>query len=77
MSQFNYGSLMWEIDRQFDNRKAFCDKVGISTTTLYRYQTGESTMTADFIARACEVLSIPVDEIGTYFFMPNVDESKQ
>lgn len=75
-SQFNYGSLLWEIDRRFENRTEFCKKVGISGPTLWRYLKGTSPMPSDFIAKACEVLSIPKEEIGFYFFNPCVDKSK-
>lgn len=77
MSQINYGSLLWEIDKRFDNRKTFCDKVGITYPTLYRYIKGISPMPSDFILKTCVLLSIPREEIGFYFFAPNVDESKQ
>lgn len=77
MSTINYGSLLGEIDKRFANRKLFCEEIGISTTTLYRYTSGSSTMPTDVILKTCEVLSIPKDEIGFYFFTPYVDERKQ
>ena len=77
MSEVNYGSLLWEIDRKFETRKEFCEKVGISAPTLYRYINGASSMPSDFILKTCEVLSIPRDEIGAYFFAPIVDKRNQ
>lgn len=77
MSAINYGSLLWEIDKKYDTRKAFCDEIGISTATLSRYMNGSSQMPTDVILKACEVLSIPKDEIGFYFFTLNVDKRQQ
>lgn len=77
MSQFNYGSLLWKIDHKFETRTAFCKEIGITTPTFYRYMNGGSSMPSDVILKTCEALSIPKDEIGFYFFMPNVDERKQ
>lgn len=77
MSQLNYGSLLWEIDRKFETRKDFCQKIGISEPTLYRYLNGTSSMPSTVILKTCTVLSIPREEIGLYFFAPIVDESKQ
>ena len=77
MSQFNYGSLLWKVDHKFKYRTDFCKEIGISAPTLYRYMNGGSSMPSDVILKICEVLSIPKEEIGAYFFTPNVDESKQ
>lgn len=77
MSAINYGSLLWEIDKKYGNRRAFCDEIGISAVTLSRYINGLSQMPTDVIIKSCEVLSIPKDEIGFYFFTPNVDKRKQ
>lgn len=71
----NYSSLLWRIDKKFSTRKAFCDAIGISANTLSNYVNGHTGMTVSFIEKACEVLSIPKEEIGFYFFTCDEDLS--
>ncbi len=73
MPKYNYGALTWKIDLVCGSKKAFCEKVGVSAATLNNYFRGETFMPADFIMKACEVLSIPAGEIGAYFFKPITD----
>lgn len=76
MSKFDYGSLLWKID-QYGTRTNFCKAVGITPVTLRKYITGATPMPSTFITKTCEVLSIPKEEIGAYFFKPDVDFCQQ
>ncbi len=73
--KFNYGSLLWKID-QHGTRVQFCKEVGITPVTFRNYINGISSMPSSFILKTCEVLSIPREEIGAYFFTPEVDFSQ-
>lgn len=66
--QNNYGQLLWKIDKVFKTKKAFCQAAGIDVKTLNNYITGRHAMPATFISKCCELLSIPTEEIGVYFF---------
>ena len=70
--KYDYGSLLWKID-QFGTRTSFCEAVGITTVTFRNYISGATPMPSSFIEKACRVLSIPREEIGAYFFKPDVD----
>lgn len=78
MSTINYGAFLWEIDKKFGTRKAFCDEIGISTATLSRYMNGSSQMPTDVILKSCKALGFSKDEIGLYFFTPsNLEQTYQ
>lgn len=66
--QNDYGQLLWRINQKFGTQKAFCEAADISTNTLKNYINGATAMPSTFIAKACELLEIPVEEIGFYFF---------
>lgn len=70
--KYDFGSLLWKID-QYGTRTSFCEAVGITTVTFRNYISGTTPMPASFIEKACKVLSIPREEIGAYFFKPDVD----
>lgn len=73
--KFNYGSLLWRID-QHGTKSQFCKEVGITPVTFRNYICGTTPMPSSFIQKACTVLSIPREEIGAYFFTPEVDQSQ-
>lgn len=67
----DYGQLLWRIGQAFGTQKAFCEAAGISTNTLKNYINGTTPMPSTFINKACELLQIPIEEIGFYFFRVN------
>lgn len=67
----NYAQLLWKIDKAYGTKKAFYEAAGISSKTFDGYIKGETPMPATFISKACELLSIPREEIGLYFFTPD------
>lgn len=69
----NYSLLLWRIDKVFPTKKAFCESMGISSNTLKNYISGQTDIPSGFIAKACELLSIPQEEIGLYFFTKDED----
>lgn len=73
----NYGLLLWRIEKRYHTKKAFCEAAGISAKTFKSYIDGEFSMPSAFIARTCELLSIPTEEIGLYFFTADEGKSPQ
>lgn len=67
----NYGLLLWRIDKKYGTQKAFCEAAEISVNTFSNYVNGLTPMPSTFICKACELLSIPREEIGAYFFAPD------
>ena len=55
---FDYKKLRGKIREVFGTEKQFAKALGISSTSLSQ------------ISRCCELLGIPVKEIGQYFFCP-------
>lgn len=75
--QNNYGLLLWKIEKTYKTKKAFCEAVKVSTKTFKSYIDGETAMPSAFIAKACQLLDIPNEEIGLYFFTVDAGKSPQ
>ena len=69
--QLNLNKLKGRIVEVLGTREVFCEKMGVSHTTLYATLNGKRPFTVNEIIKACEVLDIPHDEIPTYFFNKN------
>ena len=69
----DYSSLLWKIGKKYGTQKAFCTAAGVSENTLSNYIKGKTPMPSTFIAKACELLAIPTEEIGFYFFRESED----
>ena len=73
----NYAQLLWLIEKNYGTKKAFYEAAGVTSKTFTGYIKGETPMPATFISKACELLSIPRDEIGFYFFTSDAGKSPQ
>lgn len=69
----NYGPFLWRIKRKFGTQKAFCEAAGITEKSFNNYINGKSAMPSTLISKASELLDIPLQEIGFYFFRPDED----
>ena len=69
----NYGAFIWKMKHKFNTQAAFCKAAGISANTLTNYINGKTPIPSTFINKACELLDIPLEEIGFYFFRKEVD----
>ena len=67
---FDYKKLRGKIREVFGTEKQFAKALGISSTSLSLKFNGESSFKKSQISRCCELLGIPVKEIGQYFFCP-------
>lgn len=70
MQQNDYSNLVWLINRKYKSRAAFCRDANISYKQFSNAVNGKGDLTAQTIEKAVNVLSIPVEEIGLYFFAP-------
>ena len=68
---FDYKKLRGKIREVFGTEKQFAKALGISSTSLSLKFNGESSFKQSQISRCCELLGIPVKEIGQYCFGPN------
>ena len=67
---FDYKKLRGKIREVFGTEKQFAKALGISSTSLSLKFNGESSFKQSQSSRCCELLGIPVKEIGQYFFCP-------
>ena len=67
---FDYKKLRGKIREVFGTEKQFAKALGISSTSLSLKFNGEASFKQSQISRCCELLGIPVKEIGQYFFCP-------
>lgn len=66
--KFNNSKLLGKIRECGYTQERLADAIGISKTTLNAKLNGQFYFTTKEIDAICEVLSIPVSEIGEYFF---------
>lgn len=68
--------LKAKVLEKYDNQKAFAKALGIPQATLSRYLNGREWKGSTLV-KAVALLEIPVDQIYTYFFEPEVSKQKQ
>lgn len=71
---FNFRLLKCRIHLKYDTMGEFAKACGYSRMLISEKLNNKSRLNADNIMKMCEVLNIPRDEIGMYFF--NKDEEK-
>ena len=66
----DYSKLIGRIIEKFGTRTAFAEAMGMGNEALSRrLKKGTSFKAMEYI-KACELLSIPPEEIHSYFFTP-------
>ena len=72
---YNFDKLRGRIKEKLKFESVFAEKIGISPVALSSKLNNKSDFTATEISRACEedVLDIPVDKIGEYFFTKELE----
>ena len=73
---FDYRKLTGRIVEKFGTRKAFAEAIGISENSMSQKLSNKMAITTDDIKEWCkpELLDIPCDQIGVYFFTLKVQE---
>lgn len=69
---FDYSKLRGRIVEVFGNQKNFSKAYGISENTMSLKMSNNVRFTSDDIIRISEMLNIPKEEIGSYFFTKEV-----
>lgn len=72
---FDFNKLRGRIKEKLKNESTFAEKLRISPASLSSKFNNKSDFTASEISRACDkdVLDIPVNEIGEYFFKKKLE----
>lgn len=71
----DFDKLRGRIREKLKNEANFANKIGISQASLSSKFNNRSDFTASEISRACDedVLDIPVEKIGQYFFTKKLE----
>lgn len=72
---FDFSKLRGRIKEQFGSEKAFAEAMGMAHGSLSARLNGKIHFNSDEIAKACQLLNIPDEEIGTYFFTIKFEKS--
>ena len=68
----NYKKLKLKIKEVYDTQEAFADAMEMSRVALNQRLNNVVQWTTSDIAKACELLDIPLEEAHLYFFTPEV-----
>lgn len=64
---YDLSQLMRRIDKKFGDIHQFCEVAGLEPVSFLK-NVGDSDLTVDEIKKCVEVLDIPQEEVGFYFF---------
>jgi hypothetical protein len=68
----NYKKLKLKIKEVFDTQDAFADAMEMGRVSLNQRLNNVVQWTTSDIAKACDLLGIPLEEAHLYFFTPEV-----
>ncbi len=69
---FNFDKLKGRIVEKFSTRTAFAEAAGLSKGQLHCRLNNKTTFRSEEVLVISELLEIPADQIGTYFFTVKV-----
>lgn len=64
----DYSKLRGAIRTKYGTQRAFAQAMGVNSTTLSHKLSGRTEWTHGEIAKACDLLDIPLEEAYVYFF---------
>ena len=70
--KLSYAKLRGRIREKFMTQEAFAEAMGMNTVSLSQRLNGKLEWKSSEIAKACEVLEIPLSENAEYFFVKKV-----
>lgn len=71
---YDYSKLLGKITEVFGTQARFSDAIGLSERSVSLKLNGKRAWKQSEMAKACEVLTIPESELGTYFFAAKVQQ---
>lgn len=72
---YNYGKLKGRIVEKCGTQKTFAELIGLSERSISLKLNNERPFTQVDIAKCCEILEIPTNEIQSYFFNVNAQSN--
>ena len=68
----SYAKLRGRIREKFTTIQRFAEAMDLDTSTVSAKLNNKTSWKREEIAKACELLGIPADELHEYFFTPKV-----
>lgn len=65
---YDYSKLNGRISEKLGSKQKYAKELDISYLSLYKKMKNEREFKASEIVKSCEVLDIPFNEVGLYFF---------
>lgn len=72
--KFNYSKLRGKIREMGITQKQIAEKIGTGESTISAKLNNKCYFYQPEIAKICDILNIADEEVGLYFFMPEVDK---
>lgn len=76
MPKIDYSKLLGRIKEKGYTQKSISEMISLSESHFCRKLSGEFSFRQSEIHRICEILDIPAQEIGDYFFTPEVEKTQ-
>ena len=77
MPEMNYNKLLGRIRECEMTQGGLAEAIGISSGQMSQKIQGAFPFKQTEIVRICDVLRIPSDQIGVYFFTPKVEKTQR
>ena len=68
MDNFKYAKLRARIREKFGTEGRFAEALGITPISVSRKFNDKTQLSSEDIKIWCELLEIPIEEVGSYFF---------
>lgn len=68
MADKKFAKLRGRITEKFGSESRFAEALGVSLISVSKKLTGRAGFSKKDIERWCDLLDIPIEEIGSYFF---------
>lgn len=68
----SYAKLRGKIREVYGTQDAFSEAMGVSSVTISQRLNGKTDWKTNEIAKACELLGIPLKDVALYFFTPEI-----
>lgn len=76
MRRYDYSKLRGRIKEKLGTEREFASRIERTANYVSKVFQNGTYLTQNDIANGAEVLDIPIGEIGTYFFTPEVHKNK-
>ena len=76
MRRYDYSKLRGRIKEKLGTEREFASRIGRTANYVSKVFQNGTNLAQNDIANGADVLDIPVDEIGVYFFTPEVHKNE-